>query len=564
MAAQPWAANKAFNGVFGWYTGPALRLVGEDLGRLRVLAALVLMLAALILARSVRLSAESLAGEGWPQWLKAVWPPGVVSAALCYYTVFVRTPSYNWFAAVGLILLVAGLVRTVAVPALSSRGALLAGSLLALGSFVAAIGKMTTALGATLIAIVTCALQLHGASAATRRQLAQVACWSVAVGLILTLGHILLVNDASLTLATFRRVSLMLPLVDPKDYAPVHVADRVGVGLLDVLLERPRWFLPFVALPLLLAPRSAPALRYRGKWLAASFAIAVAGTTIVVLLAYRGGVAGLAMSTPPMVVAAEAGVLVAGVTVLWARRALGGDGVSAFRPSTALMLSVALLGVAVSYPLGTNMEYASQLPGGFPVLLAAAAIGVSCVPDGGRLPALAVLAGTAVVLGAVLVPTTRAVAPFRIAPLDQQTIPRSIVPGTPPILVEPEAARWIDNLREDAQRAGFRPGSPVLDLTWHPASVLILDGRAPAVLLPAFPGWPSPGKSAAFAVSQEDPARWRNAWLLVPTGQDPAIADAATRIVGKRFPVDYQRVGTVVAPFDHQEQGLWKPRVVKE
>lgn len=163
-------------------------------------------------------------------------------------------------------------------------------------------------------------------------------------------------------------------------------------------------------------------------------------------------------------------------------------------------------------------------------------------------------------LGAILVPTTRALAPYRIAPLPVQVLPRTIVAGAPPVLVDPQTAQWVDGLRVAAGQAGFVPGTPVLDLTWHPASVLVLDGRAPSVLIPAFPGWPDPAGSAAYALAQENPAVWNGAWLLVPQGQDDALTDGATVVVGRTFPSDYEQVGMVVAPYDRQVQGLWRPR----
>ncbi|MFZ0159671.1 MAG: hypothetical protein WAL50_11630, partial [Kineosporiaceae bacterium] len=66
MAAQPWASDKAFNGVFGWYSGPLLRLAGGDLGRFRVYAAVLLVVAGLVMAGAVRRGAEELGGRAWP------------------------------------------------------------------------------------------------------------------------------------------------------------------------------------------------------------------------------------------------------------------------------------------------------------------------------------------------------------------------------------------------------------------------------------------------------------------------------------------------------------------
>jgi hypothetical protein len=139
-------------------------------------------------------------------------------------------------------------------------------------------------------------------------------------------------------------------------------------------------------------------------------------------------------------------------------------------------------------------------------------------------------------------------------------LPREVVPGAPPLLVDVATAAWIDDLRADAARAGWRPGTALLDLTWHPMSVLALDGRAPKTLLPAFPGWGSEAASAAYALQQEDPAWGRSAWILVPAAQPDSTTDAVVRVVDRRFPSDYVLVGQVTAPYDGQQQDLWRPR----
>jgi hypothetical protein len=134
------------------------------------------------------------------------------------------------------------------------------------------------------------------------------------------------------------------------------------------------------------------------------------------------------------------------------------------------------------------------------------------------------------------------------------------VPGASPLLVDGATAGWIDDLRAAAAAGGWRPGTPLLDLTWHPMSVLALDGRAPATLLPAFPGWGSEAASAAYALRQQEPAWGRRAWILVPTQQPAATTDAAVRVVGRTFPGDYVLAGHVIAPYDGQQQDLWRPR----
>lgn len=589
MAAQPWAADKAFNGMFGWYSGPMLRLVGEDLGRFRLLAALILIGAALVLARALRRFSQDVAGRAWSPGLRALCPPAVVAAALCYYTVFVRTPSYNWFAAVGLMLLAAGLLEVLAVDR-PGRDAVTAGVLVALGAFITAVGKATTALAAVAVVLVLLAGHVLHTLLWRRpaaRALGAAAAATVGTAVVVALLHLTLVHSLPFTVATYRRVAGMLSAVDPGRYAPGMITSIARAGLRNILVDRPQPFLKLLLLPLIAGVVAALWTSQRGVrvrwlpapgwWSALAHGVAWWVTLLVVLWHYPGGVPGLGMSIPPLVVAAEASVLVA--VLAWSASVAAPQGTAGTgetgdtrdpdgdpdraptrRPGTAAAACLALTLMGVVYPVGTNVEYATQLHGGFPVLLAAAVVGVSALPDGAAEAAVMSLAAGALLLGSVLVPMTRAVAPYRIALFDQQTVPRAIVAGTPEIFVDATTATWIDELRRLGITGGFAPGTPMLDLTWHPASVLILGGRAPSVLLPAFPGWTDPAGSAAYALRQEDSTVWNRAWLLVPQGQADALTDGATVVVGRHFPADYELIGTVTAPYDGQPQGLWRPR----
>ena len=567
MAAQPWAQDKAFNGVFGWYSGPLLRLVGDDLGALRVLAAALLVAVALVLARAVRRCAEQVGSDPWPAWLRGAWPPALVGVALCYYTVFVRTPSYNWFAALGLMLVAAGLLdllRTSVEDAVGTGWAGRApGALVAVGLFWTAVGKATTALAAAAVSVVVLAVLVVGASRAVRGRLAGAAAAGLIAGSVLAVLHTALVASPVQTAAAYRRAAAMLAIVDPGHYAAGAVPGTVLAGLRNVLVDRPAPYL--VLLPLLvLAALVAAALASAssGAWPGLVLAVTVTGVWALVLArilpVYPGGVAGLGLSAPAAVMLAEAGVLTA--LLLLVLRAIGRSVTASGRPGRAALAAAALTALGVVYPVGTNVEYSTQLHGAFPVLVAAAVLGVAALPRPGRDVAVGAVAAAAVLLGAVLVPTTRERAPYRIATLDAHTIPRSVTAGSPPLLLDADTVSWIDGLRALADLGGFTPGTPLLDLTWHPASVLVVDGRAPSVLLPAFPGWPDPAGSAAFALRQEDPMAWQQAWLLVPVGQDDAVADHATAVLDRAFPGDYDLVGEVVAPFDGQRQGLWRPR----
>jgi len=549
MAAQPWAADKAFNGAFGWYTGLLWQVTGADLGRFRFASSLLLVAAAVVLAVALRRAAEALTGISWSLPARWAWPAPVAAVALCYDTVYVRTPSYNWCTSVGEMLLAAGLVTAVAEADRGLRRAGQAGVLVAVGLFVTAVGKATTALAAASVSLLAVLLLVAIGGRALRLGLARAVAVAAGTAVLLVGLHVLLVHDLAFTVATYRRVTQMMSLVDPSHYAGNAVPETVVAGLKNVVLERPWGYLPWLLLPLVAAVLPWVRVPRPERWLVGAAGLAIVVPTASMLHEYPGGVPGLGMSAGAPVVVALVAVVVAVVATLWRAPVAG----------RALVLALALFGIGIAYPIGTNVEYATQLPGGYVVLFAAAVAGVCALPRPGALGLVGLLAVVGLALGDVLVPVTRVNAPYRIALFDEQVVPRTVVAGSPAVKVDAATAAWIDGLRQGAASAGWQPGTPMLDLTWHPASVLVLDGRAPRVLLPDFPGWPDPGRSAAFAMAQEDPTVWQHAWLLIPEGQDDAVADQATSVVGRRFPSDFVKVTTVVAPYDGEAQGLWRP-----
>jgi hypothetical protein len=570
LAAQPWAVGSGFNGIFGWYLGGLLRLVGNDVGRLRVVAALLLVLAALVAARGVRSAVEVTSVRRWPLWLRAVWPPAVVAGSLCFYVVYVRTPGYNWFAELGLLLVAAGLA-TLTAP--RGGGELRAGEVaavavpLGVGAGVTAVGKTPSALGA-LVVVAALVCVLAGLRLVPRRWLLASVGATGAVLALAALLHLTVVAGLGTTVTALRRASGAVVSVDPARYSPSGLVRGAVDGVWNVLAGSPGPAALLAGLPVLALLATGLAARGRECWL---IGLALPGLVLPGLLVvhdFPGGVPGLAPAAGPPALAAQTALAAGLVAVAWrlapSTRAVAAEpgalGSAAPPDLRPLLLGGALLGLALCVPLGTNVPYATQSPAaaGLFACAAAALLGVAPGRVGWILTGAA--AAALVLLAAVTVPTSRERGPYRIQPLDQQVVPRGLVPGAAPLLVDPSTARWIDDLRRDAARAGWRAGTPLVDLTWHPAAVLALDGRAPRTLLPAFPGWGSEARSAAWSLRQEDPRTWAQAWLLVPEQQADATTDAATRAVGRAFPADYALAGRVTAPYDGQAQDLWRPR----
>ena len=189
-----------------------------------------------------------------------------------------------------------------------------------------------------------------------------------------------------------------------------------------------------------------------------------------------------------------------------------------------------------------------------------------CLPGGMPLPALVV---TIVLgIGSYTVVGDAIASPYRQLPLSQQTAAVAIGPHGK-LKVDPPTADFINALRAGAARAGWVPGTPMLDFTPYSATTLYLLGAKPPVtILPSVGGYPTTTKVGFWAMDQLVKAGWddefRSAWLLTQVGlptPGPQPDPSALNIIGRRYPGDYELVGTFYLP----RQGLlalWRPKSV--
>jgi len=560
LAARPWASTSAFNGVFGWYLGPLSRVLGDDVGRLRVFAVLALVVAALWLARCTRLAAEALGGGTWPGWLRRAAPAGFAAAALSWHVLFLRTPGYGWFAVTGLVLVTAGVVLLVADPPWGGVREVAVPLSLGAGLLVTAVGKLSTGAAAVLLALAAAVVAVVVAAAARSRPGGvQRACARfggalvvVAAGLMV---HLTLVADAGATRLALSRAATVAGAVDPAHYRTSEVPGAVAAGAAEIAGLHGTGLGVLALLPLLgLLPvpaRLRAAVSRRRGPARPRVLLCVPGFALPVLplvSAYREAGVHLPLAAVPVLVAGATAVVHAVVSVL---RRQAGPRV----PLLGLLCAVPVL----AYPLGTNNSYLVFATGGAAPLLAGITVCCWAGRGRGRAGLVALVVAGSVLVAAVVVPAARERMPYRTLPLEQQTVPVDMVAGEPPVLVDPRTADWALGLRSAAVADGWRPGTPLLDMSWRPAAVLVLDGRAPGALLPSFPRLSTRAASAVAALRAEpDPARWRTAWLLVPR-RHPEATREAVAVVGRRFPQDYRLVVAVTSPFDGQQQQLWRP-----
>ena len=162
LDADPPSPTATWKFPYGWVTGGLLRVVGYDIAALRTAGGVLLLVASAVVAIEVHQLARTILEDNGscssrePQSIDLARYAAVAVAGLSgiiYYVglPMLRTPSYNWVNLFGILLAVAGVIRTarIQIPAELRRRAELAAlapgaALAALGSFVAAHAKPTT------------------------------------------------------------------------------------------------------------------------------------------------------------------------------------------------------------------------------------------------------------------------------------------------------------------------------------------------------------------------------------------------------------------------------------
>jgi hypothetical protein len=551
LAAQHSASSSAFNGVFGWYLGPWLRLLGDDIARLRVIGVVLAVAAALWLGHCAGVAAGALRGRPLPAWLRGLVLPGVAAAALLQYLLFLRTLNYDWFASVGLLLVAAGVALLIADRDLSDWWRE-SGLVLSLGGGlgIAAVGKLSTAAGATVLVLVA-----FGFSTWWRPAVVRMFATAGVVAALLVV-HVTLVAGPDVTLTAVRRAGTVAGTLDPRHYAVSAMPSAALTGVRDVLTLGGSWLavLAFVPLLALLTDVVAPVRQRLGGARSALLALLALPCLIVptvnVVRTYAEGAAVTGHEAEAILVSLATAVVLALVRRRW----------------LAVLAGLAFLALGLCFPLGTNNNYMVLMTGSAAVLAVGAIVCLSAVlPGRWGYGLVAVLMSTCVVTSAVVIPSVRERSPYRMLPLAQQTVPVVIVPGTPRLLVDPRTAAWVEGLRGGAVAAGWQPGTPLLDLTANSAAVLVLGAHAPGTLLPTFPRWTTKVATARAALSFEDPAVWRRAWLLVPApsapqfGHPAVTTEAIVQVLGRHFPADYEKVVAVSANFARNRVVLWRP-----
>lgn len=539
---------------FGWHTRPFFLLLGRSVESLRTFAVLASAAsgawAAWSIARTVtegrtradRTTRTMVAVVG------AVAGPMVAASML-------RTPGYNWVNLVGLTVAAGGIAMALGIPAeaeVRSRAMWVPATLVAAGAFFAIPGKPTSAIAVAVVGAAVLATRMP------LRRVARFAGAAVAVGVLLI---------AFAVVARVWPADFLSVLRTGSKVPPLHENQSIGGALRDVLrtpkvaledLRRLRaaslLLMAIAAATAWWAPRLPPAAR----WVPLSFAtVAAVGTAAPLPLlggpspAYRFAWYGTTNG---------AVLLLAGAALHVLAHRQSADRATVRR---AAVVALMLLALTVAFGLGSAMSVYHQAALATVLLWPAAAVVATAVGGPRRRAATAaVLAVAAFAMAATnLVDSRRH--PFLYPDIATATAPLTLGDGDR-LLVEPDTASHLTELRAAARGAGFCPGERLLGFLWQWSATeqYVLDATVPDTLLLTIFGYPDPLRVLDQVLTDLDRDTWSGAWLLTTdpatlAPDDAAELDAALRrlpsAVGRTFPEDYVMAAHV------GDTQLWRP-----
>lgn len=551
-AADP--SNKAniANGVWGMYIGLLYRAVGYSLIGFRIAGVAVLACCAAWLGWQAGRFLGFLAGHPLDRIARTALCVSTISAAQLYYALVIFTPSYNWLALCGLMLVLAGIfgVLTTGV----NRSRIWHVALISVGCFLAFWGRNVAGLGVWILAQ---ALVFTLAKGGRRDRLMLIA---AGVGALAVLGamHALILLDPATTLTAINHAksfNFTHGFSTPMDVLIRHAFEEI--------LRAPRATGQTAGVrPLLgLAPALAWFLRPSHRATAAAFtscaSVFAVGAILTAQHRFDGGPGSYTHLTPSVLaLVVTAGLAWASCAVVRRKAESAQQGLS--RPAALLAggFAAVLLAVQTLYAFTSNNPLLGQTSGAAVLGLLAVVLLLAAAVGRQHLPAAILTIALLVPVALVVCLTTGRQSPYRDAPLADANTYATINRHGARILLAPQNAAYFTELQRAARAAGFTPGTPLVDLTpFHPGAAEALGAAAPDTLLFGYTM-----STARWVLSQQPQTVWRDAWLLTGrmSGRDGDFNNV-TSVVGRSFPSDYELVATITWPSWPAEQ-LWRPR----
>jgi hypothetical protein len=585
LQARPHDANEIAPSPFGRVTAPIFWLVRDNLRAFRiagflVLAATTVLLIVVVITRRNRGRA-------------AIALTGGVAAPTAFYAEYIRTPNYNWVVGAALGVVAIGLVIVVAPSRWTTarevwRSDLLGGALIGFGTAFTLTARIHSAVAAVIV--VATALCVSSFMRSTRAETLRAALLrALRVGVA-----------AAIACASWILLALVLPAggvgalrrdarntIDWLDAAGSTSTGGLGrypedLGELIAAIARAVGEQALGAALGLLA--AAGAVAYIMIWRARSgtrsdhlsasrtaVAVVMTGSALggaVLSALARGelhsGIASTEDLGPTLfalVIWAAVGRLIGVAMVAGLARGVRARTASPNRNARPgwIFLMTTLLGLAVAVSVGSGNPMAYQLHYGSVLLIAA----LTCVvglwnqqhspiePHSDLLfsrearPAQLLVAVMCVAFGAFAL---RAVLNARSDPYRQSQLSSaaaSVYSRATGVTVDlPDAqGRGLEHLERQARRAGWKPGTPLLDISpFHPMVTFWLGADPPFSVYPTVDSAHAT-KSLLLTISREREDNLRDAWLLVSsTLLGDVDYEAIAGALGRPWPCGYEPV----------------------
>lgn len=229
-----------------------------------------------------------------------------------------------------------------------------------------------------------------------------------------------------------------------------------------------------------------------------------------------------------------------------------------------VILACCLLILPYCYTFGTNNNYFTIVT--FASVFIPAAVAV-CANQSRRREwlvclSLYVISTTILVIppvtgGMYRQPNALRSAPDTLATIDQGPLKN--------IVVVNYIKKYFDFLRDKAEGAGFKPGTPVLDLTGASSGTIFAIGGKNVASAWMIGGYGGSHYAAKFRLAAVDPEEIKQSWILTEDWSRKINASILTDF-GLDFETDYEYVGEVIIPGPlggrgtSQPQKLYKPR----
>jgi len=547
---------------FGHYTRLLYVLSGENIALFRGMGLVVLLGIAGFFSVALERYRVSLSGSVVNARIRWEVISFVLLCTLAYYRSWLLTPSYNWLALCCTLLAAAGLLnaatkRITAQPqARFDIGLLTDAVFVGIGGGVAFMAKPTTALVLAVTAFFWVTIHYKN----LRKQWLPFLALAVITACLVLLIHALVFMGGIIPFYVHLREGINLG----KILGGGHSAGALIFQAINDLKQVPSRVFALSPIGFLLFPFVMLLVRWnkgRGRETIAIYLLTLFLFLFWVVIGYQlwstgqFSIKGLGFSGVAILSVVVSSAFLARVTLnrkesLFLERP--------FRPVAGLCLFLFML--AAAYAFGSNNGLIRQMSAAYVFLVVGALYTAFWIDHYVGRAILGNIISTVIAVSVLLVSVDAFNRPYRLpGPISEQNVEISFLTGGGTLHVDKQTAEYIGGLKKVAMRAGWTPGTPLIDLTGgSPGAAVILGGRIMGTpwLLGAYKG---SNEFAKTAIGMASESAQRSAWVLTAPQGKREISGEMLVALGLNFPNGYARLGEVKTGHRNEIQILWKP-----